>query len=62
MLLSEEDCIKKGSTSTTNSMSIGLSCKRCWSRVSQVSLNLQQMSIMVKTSKCGNKIKTLFFY
>jgi len=60
MLLSEEDCIKKGSTSTTNSMSIGLSCKRCWSRVSQVSLNLQQMSIMYEKTRDENENLKMF--
>jgi len=59
-LLSEEDCIKKGSTSTNNSMSIGLSCKRCWSRVSQVSSNLQQMSMMYEKTRDENENLKMF--
>jgi len=41
-------------------MSIGLSCKRCWSRVSQVSSNLQQMSMMYEKTRDENENLKMF--
>jgi len=49
-LLSEEEYNK-----INNSMSIGLSCKRCWSRIAEISVNLQQISMMYEKARDENE-------